>query len=118
MIVRQDSLAATLDAVNEALFNGRALSRAEKEEAARWVASRQVKAGKQAGLFAPTEDDCQGGVRLFTGERLRTKLAARNILTVEAARALLLFDMGEDVLERSVSPALVRSASARTLPSA
>jgi hypothetical protein len=96
-----NSLAMTLDAVNEALFNGRSLSKAEKEEATRWIASRQVEIGQQAGLFAPTEDDYQEGVRLFTGERLRTKLAARNILTAEAARALILFDMGEDILERT-----------------
>jgi hypothetical protein len=96
-----NSLAMTLDAVNEALFNGRSLSKAEKEEAARWIASRQVEIGQQAGLFAPTEDDYQEGVRLFTGERLRTKLAARNILTAEAARALLLFGRDEDILERT-----------------
>jgi len=91
----------TVDAVNEALFNGRPLSKAEKEGVARWIAGRQVEVGKQAGLFAPTEDGYQEGVGLFTGERLRTKLAARNILTVEAARAMVLFGMGEDILERT-----------------
>ena len=101
MVIHHNSLAMTVDAVNEALFNGRPLSKAEKEETARWIAGRQVEVGKQAGLFAPTEDDYQEGVRLFTGERLRTKLAARNILTAEAARALVLLDMGEDVLERT-----------------
>jgi hypothetical protein len=101
MIIHHDSLAATLDAVNEALFNDRSLTKAEKEEAARWIAGRQVEAGQQAGLFAPTEDDYQEGVRLFTGERLRTKLAARNILTAESARALILIGMGGEVLERT-----------------
>ena len=101
MIIHHNSLSMTLDVVNEALFNGRPLSKAEKEKAAGWIAGRQVEVGKQAGLFAPTEDDYQEGVRLFTGERLRTKLAARNILTAEAARALVLLDMGEDVLERT-----------------
>jgi hypothetical protein len=101
MIIHHNSLAATLDAVNEALFNGRSLSKTEKEEAARWIAGRQVKVGKQAGLFVPTEDDYQEGIRLFTGEGLRTKLATRNILTEEAARTLILFDMGEEVLERT-----------------
>jgi hypothetical protein len=101
MIIHRNSLAVTLDAVNAALFNGRPPSKAEEEEAARWIASQQVKGGLQAGLFAPTEDDYQEGVRLFTGERLRTKLATRNILTAEAARALVLFGMGEDILERT-----------------
>lgn len=101
MIIHHNSLSMTLDAVNEALFNSRSLSNAEKEGVARWTADRQVKVGKQAGLFVPTEDDYQEGVRLFTGERLRTKLAARNILTVEAARAMVLFGMGGDILERT-----------------
>ena len=101
MIIQCNSLAVTLDAVNEALFNGRSPSKAEKEEAARWIAGRQVEVGKQAGLFAPTEDDYQEGVRLFTGERLRTKSATRNILTAEAARALTLFDMDGDILKHT-----------------
>ncbi len=101
MIIHHNSLAATLDAVNEALFNGRSLSKVEKKETARWIAGRQVEVGKQTGLFVPTEDDYQEDVRLFTGERLRTKLATRNILTEEAARALTLFDVGEDILERT-----------------
>jgi hypothetical protein len=101
MVIHHNSLAATLDAVNETLFNGRSLSKAEKEEAARWIASRQVEVGRQEGLFAPTEDDYQEGVKLFTGERLRTKLATRSVLTAEAARVLILFDMGEDALERT-----------------
>lgn len=101
MIIHHNSLAATLDAVNEALFNGRSLSKVEKKETSRWIAGRQVEFGKQTGLFVPTEDDYQEGVRLFTGERLRTKLATRNILTEEAARALNLFDVGEDILERT-----------------
>jgi len=101
MIIHHSSLAATLDAVNEALFNDRSLSKAEKEEAAGWIAGRQVEAGQQAGLFAPTKDDYQEGVKLFTGERLRTKLAARNILTAEAARVLILISMGGDILEHT-----------------
>ena len=101
MIIHHNSLAATLDAVNEALFNGRSLSKVEKRETAWWIAGRQVEVGEQTGLFVPTEDDYQEGVRLFTGERLRTKLATRNILTEEAARALTLFDVGEDILGRT-----------------
>lgn len=101
MIIHHNSLAATLDAVNEAFFNGWPWSKADEEEAARWIAGQQVRGGRQAGLFAPTEDDYQEGVRLFTGERLQTKLATRNILTAEAARALILFDRGEGILERT-----------------
>jgi hypothetical protein len=83
-----DSLAATLGVFNEVIFYGRPLP--QSGEAVAWIAGRQVKSGAQAGMFAPTDDDYQQGVALFTGEKLRTKLAARNVLTAEAARALAL----------------------------
>lgn len=82
------SLAATLDVFNEVVFHGRSLPQAG--EVMEWIAGRQVKSGAQAGMFAPTDDDYREGVILFTGEKLRTKLAARNILTAEAVRALAL----------------------------
>jgi hypothetical protein len=98
------SLAATLDGINEALFQDRALSQAEMEEVLKWLAGRQYRSGPNAGLFAPTQNDYDAGVRLFTGEKLKTRLAARNILGGEAARALALFDLpspeAQDVVQR------------------
>jgi len=88
-----NSLAVTLDGVNEALFESRPLAIGETDNLTRWLASRQWQSGNYAGLFAPTETDYQAGVRLFTGERLRTQLATRNVLTAEAARALFLLDL-------------------------
>ena len=95
-MVCSNSLAGTLDALNETFFYGRPLSGAQAEEVARRIAGRQVKSGAWAGSFAPAEYDHQEGVRLFTGERLRTRLAARNVLTAEAARALVLLDVAPD----------------------
>jgi hypothetical protein len=89
-MVLNGSLAATLDAVNEELFNGGSLSAAQAEEVSRWLAGRQRGSGSQAGLFVPTEYDYEEGTRLFTGEKLRTKLATRNVLTAEAGRVLAL----------------------------
>lgn len=101
-MIYPNSLATTLDAINETFFCDRSVSRAQMEEAAKWIAGRQCKSGKHAGMFAPTEGDYKEGVRLFTGEKLRTKLAARNILTAEAARALVLLDAeAQDTLERT-----------------
>jgi len=91
MFVQPNSLAATLDAVDEALFYDRTLPEADLEATARWLAARQVRSGKRAGMFAPTDRDYGRGVTLFTKEKLQTRLAARNILTAEAARALTLF---------------------------
>jgi hypothetical protein len=93
MVVHSNSLAATLDAANAVLFAGRKLPPGQQEELARWLAGRQWQAGPYAGLFAPTEADYQEGVRLFTGEPLRTKLAARSVLSAEAARLLALLGL-------------------------
>jgi hypothetical protein len=90
MIVHPTSLAATVEAVNEVLFAGRTPAAEEVEEFAGWVLGRQLTEGPLAGAFAPTEKDLKAGVRLFTGELLKTHLAARNILTTEVARALFL----------------------------
>jgi hypothetical protein len=105
MLIQSNSLAATLDAIDEALFYGRELPETQVEAATRWLAGRQVQSGKWAGMFAPTDLDYGQGVRLFSGEKLHTRLAARNILTAEAARALTLLGTTisgvEDVLERA-----------------
>jgi hypothetical protein len=91
MFVRPNSLAATLDAVDEAFFHDRTLPEADVKAVTCWLAARQIPSGKWAGMFAPTDLDYGHGVTLFTGEKLRTRLAARNILTAEAARALTFF---------------------------
>jgi hypothetical protein len=92
-MIHPDSLGATLDAINAAFFYQRPPSRAQKEAATRWLLERQFESGQHAGLFAPTGRDYKDGVRLFTGEKLKTLLATRNILGSEAARALTLFDL-------------------------
>ncbi|HUT21207.1 MAG TPA: hypothetical protein VM366_18800, partial [Anaerolineae bacterium] len=90
MLVHTDSLAATLDAIDEALFYDREMPGRELGAVASWLAGRQARSGQWAGMFAPTGLDYAQGVVLFSGERLHTRLGARNILTTEAARALTL----------------------------
>ncbi len=92
-MINPHSLAATLDTINEALFQDRALSKARMEGVVKWLAGRQYRSGPNAGLFALTQKDYDNGVRLFTGEKLKTFLAARNVLGGEFARALVLFDL-------------------------
>jgi len=92
-IVNPDSLAGTLDAANEAFVYGRSLSKSQREQAARWIAGRQDRPGSYRGvMFAPTEDDFKQGIRLFTGERLRTRAGMAHVLGEEACRALILLD--------------------------
>ncbi len=89
-MIQPTTLAATVDEVNAALFDRSAIPPAQGREITAWLAERQIHSGKERGKLAPTEQDYSQGVRLFTGERLRTKLAIRNVLTAEAARAMIL----------------------------
>jgi hypothetical protein len=101
MFVHSSSLAATLDAIDQAFFDERPLPEAEVEAAARWLSGRQVRSGKWAGMFAPTDFDYGHRVTLFTKERLQTRLGVRNILTAETARALTLFGDAGECVERA-----------------
>ncbi len=92
-IVNYDSLAATLDTVNEAFFYAWSLTKHQREQAAKWIASRQGKPGSYASMFAPTDNDFKEGVRLFTGERVQSRAATGHILGEEACRALILLDV-------------------------
>lgn len=92
-LINKDSLAATLDALNEAFFCAQSLLEFEREQAAQWIASRQGKVGAYADMFAPTKSDFEGGIRLFTGERLRSRGGTAHILGEEACRALILLNI-------------------------
>ncbi|HEY3377180.1 MAG TPA: hypothetical protein VGL77_06750 [Armatimonadota bacterium] len=87
-LITPTSLAATLDAVNEAVFYGREIAPADREDTARWIAARQGQPGAYRGLFAPTAQDYASGVRLFTGERLHSRASTGHILGEEACQAL------------------------------
>ena len=82
-VVDTNSLAATLDTVNEALFFGRALSQSDKKKAVVWIAGRQGLRGSYAGMFAPTESDIRG-VKLFTGESTNSMASTAHILGEKA----------------------------------
>lgn len=99
------SLGRTLEAVNDALFFGRKLTKADRLAAARWIARRQGLPGSYACMFAPTEADFRNGSRVFTGERLSTRAGTAHILGEEAVRALILLD----VSDRAVKAALARA---------
>jgi hypothetical protein len=89
-LVRPNSLSATLDAIDEAVFLRKALPKSQREEAATWIASRQGLPGSYAGMFAPTQADMKDGINVFTGEKVRTGAATRHILGEDACRALIL----------------------------
>jgi hypothetical protein len=89
MLVHQSSLSATVDAVNEAAFFGKAMAAKDRRRVARWIAARQGARGAYGELFAGFAPELASGIRVFTGERV-TSASARHILGEEACRALLL----------------------------
>jgi hypothetical protein len=87
------SLAATVEAVDEELFFGRKIAKADKAEVAKWIAGRQGLPGSYAGMFAPTKQDAGQGMRVFTGQKIPPSAALRHILGEEACRALTLLNV-------------------------
>ncbi len=101
-LLKPDSLAETVDNLNEAFFYGRHIPAKDAGEVAKWIAGRQGLQRSYAGMPAPTDRDFDGEVRLFTGLKLNTRASKAHILGEEACRALILLD----VKNRSVQDAL------------
>jgi hypothetical protein len=108
MLIDETSLSETIDAVSVRLAAGESLPAAEREDIVGLLLSRQVQAGRDRGIFAPFPGEFESGVRLFTGERLRTRVATRNVLTLESARILFVLAGGR----AAVRCALARSSVA------
>lgn len=89
MLIHKTSLSQTVDNVNAALFDGRTLATAERNQLARWIAARQGLPGAYGGTFAGFPAERSNGIVLFTGERIASA-SARHILGEEASRALRL----------------------------
>src|SRR5262245_11111183 len=87
MVINKTSLSQTVDAVNAAQFEGRALATSERGQVARWIAARQGLPGSYGGTFAGFPSERSSGIVLFTGERIASA-SARHILGEEASRAL------------------------------
>ena len=87
IILNTRSLISTIDALNEAVLR-RLPWEDEAERLSAWLADRLGKPGGYAGSFALTEGDWNREFRLFTGERITTKVARAHIIAEEAIRAL------------------------------
>lgn len=98
----ETSLAATLDAVNEALFFGRKIPQRDRTAIAEWLAGRCGQHGSYEFQPAPTELDFATAPLLFTGESLSTRAGMACKLGNEGCRALITLD----VRSRAVSNAL------------
>jgi hypothetical protein len=111
-LVHAASLAATVDAVGEALFFDLSTTKSDRIEAARWIAARQGLPRAYAGMFAPTDADFRNGLRLFTGETITTRAGVGHMLGEEACRALLLLG-GRDAAVRGALDRATASILAR-----
>lgn len=103
--VKKESLAFTLDAVNDAFFEGRIISGEDKLEVARFVASRHGLYGSYANMFAPTEKDLDAGIKVFTGERVRSGAATSHILGEEASRILNILKVSDKEVRKALDEA-------------
>jgi hypothetical protein len=104
-LVNASSLGGTLDAVNEALFYGRKVTKADRTEATEWLAGRIGLPGSYAGMPAPTETDFRKGAVLFTGNKLSTRAGTAHVLGEEACRAMVLLAPATVKLTRALRQA-------------
>jgi len=103
--VNTESLGETLDAVNDALFYQRRLTEPNRKELAGWIAQRRGKPGSYAGMFAPTDEDLRSGVRVYTGELVRSGAAIGHVLGEEACRALILLGVEDSTIREALERA-------------
>lgn len=101
----QDSLYTTLDSLSESLFFQKHIPKAQCLTAARWVASREGLPGAYAGMFAPTARDTLG-IRLFTGEAIRSQARIAHILGEEGCRILTLLGVTDAQVRVSLDRAV------------
>lgn len=89
MKIYANSLAKTVESVEEAFFFGEKVPQTVKDQVARWIATRQGLDGSYADMFAPTAFDMKNGIRLFTGERVQPSASLRHVSGEEACRAMV-----------------------------
>ena len=105
VIVDTESLAGTLDSVGDALFFGQAVPERERKAIGRWIAERQGKPGSYAGMFAPTSADLASGIKVFSGEMVRSRAGVSHILGQEACRTLILLGVEDTTVKQALDPA-------------
>lgn len=104
MLIDEESVSATLDAVNAAMFEGRDLRPTERKRVSRWLAARHGVEGAYAGTFAGFDRERKSGILTFTGERV-TSASARHILGEETCRTLRLLGSTDAAVVRALASA-------------
>jgi hypothetical protein len=104
-LINQNSLALTIDGINDAYFRKQSLSKSSAKEVAEWIASRQGMPGSYANMFAPTKRDFQNGLVLFTGEKVSTRAGISHVLGQESCRVLILLGVKSAVVKTALEKA-------------
>jgi len=87
-LIDERSLYQTVTNAAMFLFDGGTFTAAQKTRLTKWILAHQNK--HEDFIFYPTVRDLKTGVTLFSGERLRTKLLANNVVELETLRLLAL----------------------------
>lgn len=103
--VNPKSLWTTIDLVNEAFFEDKPLSQAQRQEEVAFIIQQQGKPRSYRGMFGPIDGEVDNGLRVFTGERVTSSAGSRHILGQEACRALLLLDRRSSQVQQCVGRA-------------
>jgi hypothetical protein len=88
-ILNRNSLAETLDNLNDAFFWSTPVPTKDALATSHWIASRQGLPGSYYGLFAPTPHDLTYPLNFFSGEMVNSRASRAHILGEEASCALL-----------------------------
>jgi hypothetical protein len=104
MILDSNSLMNTIDNVNELFLADSSIPEEEGLAVASWIVSRKGEKGAYRGMFAPTPQDFEHGIRVFTGEIL-TSASARHIMGQESARAAWLLAKDDPIVRSAYDQA-------------
>lgn len=105
MIVNENSLAKTIDLLEEALFFKTNLSPEQRKTASTWLAGRQGLKGSYHGMYAPTDSDFRDGVKLFTGEKISSGAGSSHILGELTCRTLIVLGDNDPNVKQSLKKA-------------
>ena len=105
-ILHTASLIATVDAFNAAVIQSRPWQ-GEAPALVEWMSGRLGQPGAYAGTFALTNSDWHREFRLFTGERISSRVGRAHVIAEEATRVLALIrrSTGLDCEARRLSEA-------------
>ena len=116
-IIYPESMARTLDVINEIFFSGTKLAKADREPAARWIANRAGLRFSYAGMPALLDSECGTELRVFTGEPIKSAASCSHIIGQEACRALILLDVSDEYVASALEKATQGMMSRLLLPS-